>query len=191
MLTSNLFHSFREFCEQAGIDPQTLRDRFSADPSFRELLIALEKGELQEGEFEQQLAPLLGVEPDGLIDGLFAGVQPTWRWSRRCAGRARAACARRWCRTPGACTAIRTTTCSTSCSTASSSRARRARASPRGGCTSWAAERAGVAAQECVFVDDLPFNLEPAEKLGMATVHHTSAETTIPELERLLGLRLT
>ena len=52
------------------------------------------------------------------------------------------------------------------------------------------AERAGVRAESCVYVDDLPFNLPPAEKLGMATVHHTSAETTIPELERLLGLSL-
>jgi FMN phosphatase YigB (HAD superfamily) len=52
------------------------------------------------------------------------------------------------------------------------------------------AERAGVAARECVYVDDLPFNLTPAAELGMAVVHHTSAETTIPELERLLGVRL-
>ena len=52
------------------------------------------------------------------------------------------------------------------------------------------AERAGVGPAECVYVDDLPFNLTPAEELGMATVHHTSAESTIPELERLLGVRL-
>jgi FMN phosphatase YigB (HAD superfamily) len=52
------------------------------------------------------------------------------------------------------------------------------------------AERAGVAAEDCVYVDDLPFNLAPAETLGMAAVHHTSAETTIPELERLLGIPL-
>jgi FMN phosphatase YigB (HAD superfamily) len=52
------------------------------------------------------------------------------------------------------------------------------------------AERAGVSAEQCVFVDDLPFNLTPAEKLGMATIHHTSPETTIPELERLLGVPL-
>jgi epoxide hydrolase-like predicted phosphatase len=52
------------------------------------------------------------------------------------------------------------------------------------------AERAGIAAELCVYVDDLPFNLVPAEELGMATVHHTSAETSIPELERLLGISL-
>ena len=42
----------------------------------------------------------------------------------------------------------------------------------------------------CVFVDDLPFNLAPAAELGMATVHHTSSEQTISELERLLGVEL-
>ena len=52
------------------------------------------------------------------------------------------------------------------------------------------AERAGVAPEQAVYVDDLPFNLKPAEELGMATIHHTSAEQTIPELERLLGLAL-
>ena len=46
---------------------------------------------------------------------------------------------------------------------------------------------AGVPASSCVYVDALPFNLSPAERLGMATVHHTSAQTTIPQLERLLG----
>jgi FMN phosphatase YigB (HAD superfamily) len=52
-------------------------------------------------------------------------------------------------------------------------------------------ERAGVQASDCVYVDDLPFNLTPAQELGMATIHHTSAEKTIPELERLLGVRLS
>ena len=53
------------------------------------------------------------------------------------------------------------------------------------------AERAGRRSRRtCVFVDDLPFNLTPAEELGMATIHHTSAETTIPELEALLGVPL-
>jgi putative hydrolase of the HAD superfamily len=41
-----------------------------------------------------------------------------------------------------------------------------------------------------VFVDDLPFNLEPARELGMATVHHVEAERTVAELERLLGIEL-
>ena len=50
------------------------------------------------------------------------------------------------------------------------------------------AERIGLEPEACVFVDDLAFNLEPAAELGMATVHHRTAEETIAELERLLGV---
>jgi putative hydrolase of the HAD superfamily len=189
VLTSNLFHSFREFCERMGIDPQTLRERFSGDPSFRELLIELEKGILEEGEFEQQLAPLLGVEPDGLIDGLFAGVQPDVAMVEA-VRRARAG-------------GVRTALVSNSwgvhryphdlfdelfdgvvISGIEGTRKPARRMYELG------AERAGASPQDCVFVDDLPFNLTPAEQLGMATVHHTSAEQSIPQLEALLGLAL-
>jgi epoxide hydrolase-like predicted phosphatase len=52
------------------------------------------------------------------------------------------------------------------------------------------AESIGLQPSECVFVDDLPGNLKPARDLGMATVHHTSAEQTVAELEPLLGVRL-
>ena len=47
------------------------------------------------------------------------------------------------------------------------------------------------AAAQCVFVDDLPFNLTPAQELGMATVHHTERRSQRSrELERVLGLPL-
>ena len=52
------------------------------------------------------------------------------------------------------------------------------------------AERIGVPARECVFVDDLPFNLKPAAELGMATVLHNDPAATIGRLEVLLGLPL-
>jgi hypothetical protein len=87
VLTTNLFASFHAYCLRAQIDPQTLRSRFSSDPAFRELLIALEKGELQEEAFELRLAPLLGVESAGLIDGLFAGVEPDVPMVEGAAGR--------------------------------------------------------------------------------------------------------
>ena len=52
------------------------------------------------------------------------------------------------------------------------------------------AERVGLAPPDCVFVDDLPFNLEPAAELGMATVHHVDADADDPELEALLEVKL-
>jgi putative hydrolase of the HAD superfamily len=43
-------------------------------------------------------------------------------------------------------------------------------------------ERLGVAAEECVFVDDLEPNCETARNLGMRAVRFENAEQAIPEL---------
>ena len=53
-----------------------------------------------------------------------------------------------------------------------------------------AAQRLGLAPEDITFVDDLRGNLKPARALGMATVHHVDAATTVAELERLLGREL-
>jgi len=190
VLTTSLFASFQAHCVQIQIDPQTLLGRFRDDPAARELLIALEKGELEETAFELRFAALLGVDSDGLIDGLFAGVVPD---TEMIAAVRRAHDA-----------GIRTALVSNSWGVhrypheliselfdgvvLSGEEGIR---KPSRRMYELGAERAGVPLEQCVYVDDLPFNLTPAEKLGMATVHHTSAETTIPELERLLGISLS
>src|ERR1035438_4541935 len=189
VLTTNLFASFHAYCLQAQIDPKTLLGRFKSDPEARELLIALEKGEREEAAFEQQFAALLGVEPDGLIDGLFSGVEPDW---------AMVAAVRR-----AHAQGVRTALVSNSWGVHRYPRelfselfdgvvisAEEGIRKPSRRMYELGAERAGVSAEQCVFVDDLQFNLTPAEELGMATIHHTSAQTTIPELERLLGVPL-
>lgn len=189
VLTTNLFASFHSYCLQAQIEPQTLLGRFKSDPAARELLIALETGGLDEESFELQFAALLEVEPTGLIDGLFAGVAPDEAMLEAVRRAHRAG--------------IRTALVSNSWGVhryphelfdelfdgvviSAEERIRK----PSRRMYELGAERAGVPAQECVYVDDLPFNLTPASELGMAVVHHTSAETTIPELERLLEVTL-
>jgi epoxide hydrolase-like predicted phosphatase len=185
VLTSNLFASFHAYCIQAQIDPQALGVRFKADPDFRSLLIALEQGELAEPEFELRFAELLEVEPQGLIDGLFAGVGPDMAMIEA-VRRAREA-------------DVRTALVSNSWGTHRYPHelfdelfdgvvisGREGIRKPARRMYELGAQRAGVDAAACVYVDDLPFNLTPAEEMGMATVHHTDAATTIPELERLL-----
>lgn len=189
VLTSNLFESFNAHCVASGIEPETLRERFRGDSAARELLIALEKGQLDEAAFELQFATQLGVEPDGLIDGLFAGVQPDVAMVQ----------AVRSAREAG----IRTALVSNSWGVHRYPRAmfeelfdgvvisgEEGIRKPSRRMYELGAERAGVAPGECVFVDDLEFNLKPARDMGMATVHHTSSETSIPELERILGVSL-
>jgi epoxide hydrolase-like predicted phosphatase len=189
VLTTNLFASFHAYCLQAQIEPQTLLGRFKSDPAARELLIALETGGLEEEAFELQFAALLEVEPDGLIDGLFAGVAPD-EAMLEAVRRAHEA-------------GIRTALVSNSWGVHRYPHelfdelfdgvvisAQEGIRKPSRRMYELGAERAGVPAEECVYVDDLPFNLTPAAELGMAVVHHTSAETTIPELERLLEVTL-
>jgi putative hydrolase of the HAD superfamily len=189
VLTTSLFASFHAYCLEAEIEPTRLLGRFRSDPAARELLIALETGELDETTFEHRFAAMLEVEPDGLIDGLFKGV----------AADADMVDAVRRAKAAG----VRTALVSNSwgvhryphdmfaelfhgvvISGEEGIRKPALRMYELG------AERAGAPVEACVFVDDLPFNLTPAQELGMATIHHTSAETSIPELERLLGIPL-
>ncbi len=190
VLTSNLFDSFRDYCVRVELDPQMLRGRFSSDPACRELLVALEKGEVEEADFERQLAAVLEIDSDGLVDGLFAGVRPDVAMVEA-VRRARAG-------------GIRTALVSNSWGVHRYPHdlfdelfdgvvisAEEGTRKPSRRMYELGAERAGTTPEQAVYVDDLPFNLKPAQELGMATVHHTSAETTVPELERLLGLALS
>ncbi|MCW2969711.1 MAG: family hydrolase [Solirubrobacterales bacterium] len=190
VLTTNLFASFHAYCLETQLEPQALLGRFRTDPVARDLLIALETGTLDEAAFELKFAAMLGVEPHGLIDGLFAGVEPDQAMLD----------AVRMAHDGG----VRTGLVSNSWGVHRYPRelfaslfdgvvisAEEGIRKPSRRMYELGAERAGVPAEECVYVDDLPFNLTPAAELGMAVVHHTSAETTIPELERLLGMPLT
>jgi epoxide hydrolase-like predicted phosphatase len=189
VLTSSLLVSFRAYCEEVQLEPQALLGRFRSDPGARDLLIALEKGELTEAAFEVQLAALLDVEPEGLIDGLFAGVAPDTAMldavrRARQAGVRTGLVSNSW----GVHRYPRDLFYELFDGVVISGEERMRKPSRR--MYELGAERAGVPMALCVYVDDLPFNLVPADKLGMATVHHTSAEQTIPELERLLGIPL-
>jgi putative hydrolase of the HAD superfamily len=189
VLTTNLFDSFRSFCEQEGLEAQEIGRRFREDSCCRELLIALEEGKLPEADFEQRFAVLLGVEDQGLIDRLFAGSAPEPAMVQAVLLARRAG--------------IRTGLISNSWGTRRYDRARLAELfdgvvisgevgirKPAPQIYALGAESVGLEPSQCVFVDDLRFNLRPAAELGMATVHHVDAGQTITELQRLLEIPL-
>ena len=76
VMTTDVFDTFRVFCEREGLSPEAIGERFRHDPGSRELLIGLETGTLPEEEFEPRFAAILDVAPEGLIDRLFAGGGP-------------------------------------------------------------------------------------------------------------------
>jgi epoxide hydrolase-like predicted phosphatase len=189
VLTSNVFDSFRAFCEGEGLSPDEVGARFRHDREVRQLLIDLETGALEENDFQTRFGAALGVQADGLIDRLFGGVRADEEMIT----------AVRRARDAG----VRTGLISNSWGTRRYDRAllselfdgvvlsgEEGMRKPTPAMYELGAERIGVPAPKCVFVDDLPFNLEPAAELGMATVHHVEAASTIAELERLFGRSL-
>jgi putative hydrolase of the HAD superfamily len=189
VMTTNLFDSFRAFCEQEGLSAEAVGETFRTDPASRELLIGLETGALSEADFEPQFATILGVAPAGLIERMFAGGRPD-QAMQDAVRRARAA-------------GVRTGLISNSWGTSRYDRALLAelfdglvisgevgmrKPTPR--IYELGAEAIGLEPASCVFVDDLAFNLTPARELGMATVHHVDSGQTITELERLLAVDL-
>jgi putative hydrolase of the HAD superfamily len=190
VMTTNLFHSFSAFCEAEGLDPAALAEAFRGNEQARELLIGFEEGRVEETAFENGLGALLGVErAEGLIDRLFAGAQPEPSMveamrAARAGGIATGLISNSWGTTRYPRTLLGELFDGVVISGEVGMRKPAQRIYELG------AEAIGRAPAECVFIDDLPFNLPPAQELGMATVHHTSPETTIPELERLLGIAL-
>lgn len=189
VLTTSLFDSFRAFCEREGLDPEEVAKRFRSDPECRDLLIGLETGAIAEEEFEPRFAAALGVEAPQLIDRLFAGSGPDQPMVDAVLAARKAG--------------IKTGLVSNSWGTRRYDRAKLAELfdgvvisgevgirKPAPEMYSLGAEKIGLEPGRCVYVDDLPFNLKPAQELGMATIHHVSAAETIAELRRLLGVAL-
>ena len=190
VLTTNVFESFAAFCRAEGLDPDTVRDRFRHDPAARDLLGTLEEGRISNADFEARFAPMLGVERhEGLIDRLFAGMQPDEAMFDAVGAARRSG--------------VRTGLVSNSWGDHAYDRTRFDELfdvvvisgelgvrKPAPEIYALAIERLGVPPERVVFVDDLPGNLKPAAAIGMATVLHRDAEATVPRLEALLGVSL-
>lgn len=190
VMTGNLFTSFADFCREEGLEPQALALAFRGDESAREMLFAFEEGRVPEQEFEAHIGRLLGLDsPKGLIDRTFAGVKLEDSMVAAVAAARRAG--------------VKTGLISNSWGTSRyprplleelfegiviSGEVGMRKPNPR--IYELGAQQIGLPPERCVFVDDLPFNLPPAQELGMATIHHTSPQETIPQLEELLGMAL-
>jgi epoxide hydrolase-like predicted phosphatase len=144
---------------------------------------------VDEPEFERRFAPMLGVSEERMVDRMFAGVAPD----------ARMLAAVRAARDAG----IRTGLISNSWGVhrypqdmdelfdgvVISGVVGIRKPAPE--IYAMGADAIGLPPQDCVFVDDLGFNLKPAKELGMATILHTDSEQTVAQLEDLLGVALS
>ena len=190
VLTTNVFASFREFCVAEGLDPDAVKQVFRDDPRARPELRRLEVGEIGEEEFAERFGSMLGVrQTEGLIDRLFAGLRPDEAMVEAVKAARRAG--------------VRTALVSNSWGHGRYDRATFPELfdgvvisgevglhKPQPEIFRLAAERVGLPPARCVLVDDLEENCAGAEAVGMTAVLHRGAERTLPELERLLEVRL-
>jgi len=190
VLTTNVFESFRAFCAAEGLDPDAVRSLFRERGEGLDLLRQLEKGEIEVPDFERRFAPLLGVQrADGMVDRLFAGVQPDERMiaavrAVRDIGTPTGLISNSW----GGVTYDTALIEELFDGVVISGEVGLHKPDPE--IFRLGAERIGVPADRCVFVDDLRENCEGAESVGMTAILHRGADGTLPELGRLFGVQL-
>ena len=192
VLTTNVFDSFRTFCEEEGLDPETIKRRFRDDPRALECVRGLERGELGAEDFSERFGELLELDPvrrAGLIERMFGHIRPDDQMVNAVL-RARAH-------------GIRTGLISNSMGAGRYDRSTfpdlfdgvvisgdEGMHKPEPEIYELGCERVGLPPADCVFVDDLRENCEGAEAVGMTAVLHRGAERTLPQLEELLGVNL-
>jgi putative hydrolase of the HAD superfamily len=190
VLTTSIWPAFAQFCEAAGLPPDSVLELFRSDPEALSLLRKLETGELEPEEFEPQFGALLGVtETDGLIERLFAGLQP----DETMIGAVRAA------RDAGVRTGLITNSwglgiydrAPTDLFDASVISGEVGLHKPQPEIFLMACERLCVEPGESVFVDDLRENCAGAEAVGMTALLHRDSAQTVSRLEELLGVALS
>jgi epoxide hydrolase-like predicted phosphatase len=189
VLTTNVFASFDAFCARDGIEAGVVRHAFANDPVARAALIGLELGTLPEPEFEARIAGVLGVDATNLIERLMGGTSPDLEM----------VAAVRRTRDHGIATGLISNSWGVSrydtdqlgelfdgvvISAAVGVR------KPAAEIYELGARSLHLQPTDCVFVDDLRGNLKPARALGMTTVHHVDAATTIAQLSEIFGIDL-
>jgi epoxide hydrolase-like predicted phosphatase len=180
VLTTSMMASFDAFGAREGCDP---RQAFRDDPDARQALVDLECGRIDIPAFEARLARALHVPAGDLARRLTAAVEPDNEM--RAAVRA--------FHDQG----IRTALVSNSWRAedydldelfdAVVLSGKLGIRKPDREIYVVAAKRLDVAPERCVFVDDLGGNLKPAKALGMTTIRHLDAASTIAHLKRLLS----
>ena len=192
VLTTNIWDSFRAFCDAEALDREKVKQLFREDPESLALLRRLEVGELDEDAFSVEFGPLLGIPADryaGLVDRLVAGMEPEESMfsalrRARAAGLKTGMISNSW----GRGRYDRSTFDELFDGVVISGEVGLHKPQPE--IFELGAERVGLAQTSCVFVDDLRENCEGAEAVGMTAVLHRGAERTLPRLEELLGVEL-
>ncbi len=203
VLTTSMSVSIARFAVSAGVDGDTLRKLFAGayggageGQGMAALVPMLETGRLSMEEFDHKLAAALSeglsepLESGGLSARLFEGLGPDVQMIE----------AVRRAKQAGVATALITNTWGDVAATVAEfpdlfdveiRSGQVGMRKPEPDIYRLAAKRLGVEPGLCVFVDDIPANVQGAREVGMWGVLHRDPAITVPRLESLLGVSLS
>lgn len=191
VLTNSFEESLRSYCIRDGLPPDTLEQVFSLDAGAQGALVALESGEMSQDKFVEHIAPVLGVEPNGLLERMASDLRlepivASAAARLRKQGIRVAVLSNSWGSSPFDPYASFQLNDNFDAVVISDQVGLR---KPDPEIFRLTARRLGIAPAECVFVDDVARYLEAAQTLGMTTIHAIDPLTTVRQLEELFGVR--
>ncbi|MFB7911984.1 HAD-IA family hydrolase [Kitasatospora sp. NPDC056076] len=191
VLTTNALAVHREWCVSQGLDAEAWRRTLNTHPVVRQLYVDLERGALSQADWNRQVAPYLGLaDHENLMGRAWAGVRAaadmvTLAKAAREAGYVVAMLSNSFGLDPfdpyaacGVWELFDVTVVSEL----------EGIAKPDPAIYRLALERMGLSGEVCVFVDDHPVNLPPAEALGITTVLADGQPETVARIASLLGI---
>ena len=190
VITTDFYASIAAHSERLGLPRDAFVRLVTEDPEGRSIYHHLERGEVSQGDFERQLAALLGVEPNGLVRGLLADLRANQEIidavaHLRAHGVRVGVISNSWGMEPY--DPYQPFDLPNHFDTVVISGEVGIR-KPDPAIYRLAAEKLGVTAEECVFVDDLASNLLAAQEVGMTTIHHQDTGQTLRALQELFGV---
>lgn len=186
VLTTDVFESFHAFERTAGLEHGAVVRLLRGDARAAALLAELETGATPVPAIETALAALLGVPGTRLLERMFGGMRPQpamWEAVRALRDR-------------GVRTALVSNSWGLDGYPARLSELFDAMVisgdvglrKPDPQIYLLGAARIGLPPGDCVFVDDLPGNLVPAARLGMAVIRHTDPASSVAALADVFDL---
>ncbi|MEV7771986.1 HAD-IA family hydrolase [Kitasatospora sp. NPDC086791] len=194
VLTANAGPAHRTWCLAQGLDAEAWRHTLGHDPEASRLYTELEAGRLGQAEWNQRVAPILGLaEHENLMGRAWAGVRPAddmiaLARSAAQAGLSVALLSNSFGLDPydpyealGVWELFDVAVVSE----------REGIAKPDPAIYQLTLDRLGLPGEACVFVDDHPRNLPPAEALGITTVLADGTPGNAARIATLLGVPTT
>lgn len=195
VLTNPVVEVMRDFCRAEGLPEDALTALFTRDSRGRAAFAAIERGAMSQHEWEQTIAPLLGVSAENLLRRVMATLRPVPAMLEVVAAARRA----------GYVTACLTNSYGLEpfdpyapweldqrfdvVVVSEQEKLRK----PESEIYRRTLDRLGLPGEACLFLDDIPANLAPARELGMtawlvtdpdAAARQVAAELGLPEPEQ-------